>query len=380
MPAKSFAIEVNPAVLRWARTSAGQSTASVAGHLGVHELTVDHWEAGRKSPDWNSLKKLAAYYHRPVATLLLPKPPDEASLPDFRKIAQSSQRDLSAPTLLAIRTARWLQARAVELRQELQLPRPSLGKTRLSEDAEQTASSIRQSLGVTVSEQTEWRGAYEAYRRWRGATEEQGVFVFQFAFPREESQGFSLYDADCPVIVVNESDLPQARAFTLFHEYAHLLLRTPGICLPTITAAADEIEIERFCNRFAASVLIPLSVVRSWRASYREGVSERVLRELAQQYRVSKYVVLITFKTGGCLSDDAFARIYRGWQAQDAARPIRTRRPGGGGPSAAKKSARQRGKSFTSLVLEAARRGAVTTRDAAAYLGVKTKDISRLEP
>lgn len=247
----------------------------------------------------------------------------------------------------------------------------------LSQSAETAAAAVRRTLGVELVEQLDWKDTHEAYRRWRESVEDQGVLVFQFPFPREESQGFSLFDPACPVIVVNESDVVEARIFTLFHEYAHLLLRAPGICLPRTTASTSGAAIEPFCNRFAAAVLISDAEVRSWNVS---DLSAERLRELARRYRVSKYVVLISLRTRGNLSEEAFVRIYKRWLSQDDARPRPPKRPAGGGASAVKKCNRQRGKAFISLVLESARRGVITTHDAATYLGVKLKDFNKLEP
>ena len=42
--------------------------------------------------------------------------------------------------------------------------------------------------------------------------------------PIEDARGFSLTEVEPFVIVVNESDAPNAKIFTLFHEYGHILL------------------------------------------------------------------------------------------------------------------------------------------------------------
>jgi Zn-dependent peptidase ImmA (M78 family) len=316
-----------------------------------------------------------------VAALLLPEPPGDTGLPpDFRNLAKSASRELSPQTLLAIRTARWLQSCAIEMRKELR-PRTIFTKSvGLSQHPETVADAVRQSLTIDLAEQTQWASAHAAYGRWREAIEDQGVLVFQLPFPREESQGFSLYDPACPVIVANESDSIKARIFTLFHEYGHLLLQRPGICLPTRTTDVRSTEVEPFCNRFAAAVLIPSAEVRSWRtARDARDVSDEELIELARQYHVSKYVVLISLRTRGRLSEQSFSRLYRRWLSQDASRGPSPRRATAGGPSAVQKCRRQRGRGFISLVVESAQRGVITEHDAVTYLGVKLGDLNKLE-
>ena len=47
---------------------------------------------------------------------------------------------------------------------------------------------------------------------------------------RKTIAGFSLYDAEFPVIYVNNSNPNErGRYFTLFHELGHLLYRTSGV-------------------------------------------------------------------------------------------------------------------------------------------------------
>jgi hypothetical protein len=71
--------------------------------------------------------------------------------------------------------------------------------------------------------------------------------------------------------------------------------------------------------------------------------------------------------------------VYKRWRSQDETRAHRPLKQGASGPSAVKKCARQRGGSFISLVLESARRGLITTHDAITYLGIKLKDLKKLE-
>ena len=47
MPGKTFTVDVNPAVLRWARDSAGLDTATVASRLQQPEVELNAWEAGK---------------------------------------------------------------------------------------------------------------------------------------------------------------------------------------------------------------------------------------------------------------------------------------------------------------------------------------------
>src|SRR5258707_8275069 len=108
MSAKSFTVDLNPAVLRWARESAGYSLTEVAERVEESENGLAACEAGRRRPTWSMLNKLASVYKRPVAAFLLPAPPEESlQAPDFRTLPDA-QKVLSPKTRFAIRIARWL--------------------------------------------------------------------------------------------------------------------------------------------------------------------------------------------------------------------------------------------------------------------------------
>src|SRR5688572_5478710 len=87
-------IPVEPAVLRWARESAGLHQLPVAAKkLGVSEKTIDSWEAGSLPPTIKQLRTLSKIYKRPLAVLLLPRPPkDFDPLRDFRRVAGSGDQ------------------------------------------------------------------------------------------------------------------------------------------------------------------------------------------------------------------------------------------------------------------------------------------------
>jgi Zn-dependent peptidase ImmA (M78 family) len=164
------------------------------------------------------------------------------------------------------------------------------------------------------------------------------------------------------VIVVSESDWLNARIFTLFHEYAHLLLREPGICLPY-----DAITVG--CRHRAFQISLGRSA----------NVTDENFKEIADRYRVSRYVVLIRLISVGGISDEMFTKTYRRWQSQVDLRQSRPKKPASGGASAVDKCIRQRGKPFVALVMEAAQRGLITTSDAMAYLDVRLKDLGQLD-
>lgn len=72
---------VSPAVLKWARESAGRSLEDVAGILKKKPEDIAAWEDGRERPTYIQLQTLAyRVYKRPLALLFFPEPPAEPPL------------------------------------------------------------------------------------------------------------------------------------------------------------------------------------------------------------------------------------------------------------------------------------------------------------
>ena len=375
MAAESFTVDINPAVLRWARESAGYSVSQAANLCRVPEDAVAGWESGNPQPTWSEVSRLARVYKRPVSALLLLKPPEETPAPTDYRTLPTAKKDLSPKTRLAIRTARWLVRRACELERELGVTDGFRALTAsLADDPEGVADQFRQRLGVAISGQTAWRSVGEAMRRWRAAAEAQHVFVFQFRMPVVEVRGFSLVEEDRQAIVLNAADAVSARIFTLFHEYAHLLIARPGLCIPEEGQPQEPKPVEVFCNRVAASFLVPLADLE---ARLPRVPTDEVIAELAIRYRVSRYVVLGRMRTLGAVSEKVYQQTRRRWDTQAAAGSD-SRRKRKGGKTRAELCLEARGRRFVSVVLEATDRGFIPASDATSYLGIRLGDYGNL--
>jgi len=379
--ARAVQIRVNPAVLRWARETSGAAIDEAARRLKVPPSTVSRWETEEGSLTLTQARTLATYFKRPLAAFLLPEPPPEPGPPrDFRTLP-GSQGQFDRKTRLAIRKALRLRSLAKDLMQGMgRETNPQLGKANVSETPEEAARSERERLGITLDSQREWKNEWEAFREWRAAIERQNVLVFQLPMPVGDARGFSLAEEEPYAIVVSSSDAVRARIFTLFHEYAHLLLHTPGVCLPRIDKIPQkpEAEVERWCNRFAGAFLVPDSGVA---ALLQIGVSDLkgqalndAVEDIARQFKVSEPVALWRLSDLGMVSKQPFQAAMQ----RLLARAKQTRKRGG--PVApAKRCVSENGYLFTSLVMEARGKGLVSYRDVADYLDVRLKHLPEIE-
>jgi len=374
---RSFKVEVNPKVLRWARESSGYSLLEVATYLEIADRTLAHWETGNRLPTLDALNGLAKLYKRSVAVLLLPHAPTEPSPPtDFRQLPDS-KAVLSPKTRIVIRTARWLVERATELETELGV-RPSTIRQQvtLADDPEVLATAFRSQLDITVQQQAAFRGVGHAFREWRELLEHLGFFVFQFPMPADEALGFSVAGNGKGAIVVNRSDpIIARRIFTLFHECGHLLLAKPGVCFPDEGQVLRSESVETFCNRFAAALLIPHTEAEQLRRAIHDLGEADAAEHRASHYHVSRYVVLGRMRSLGLIPQETYKKIAQKWIATGTRRKARK---GGRGESAVEKCMNQRGRRLAKSVLDGAERNLITTTEAMRYLNVKLADLATL--
>jgi Zn-dependent peptidase ImmA (M78 family) len=92
-----------------------------------------------------------------------------------------------------------------------------------------------------------------------------------------------------PVIVINESKLksPDRIRFTVLHELAHLLLPSGDL--------SDKIK-ERYCNQFAAAMLIPKTAIQKELGISRKKLFIQELGELKKQYGISVQALMYRCK------------------------------------------------------------------------------------
>jgi Zn-dependent peptidase ImmA (M78 family) len=228
--------------------------------------------------------------------------------------------------------------------------------------------------------QLKWRDEREAFRAWRAAVERRNVLVFQLHMPIEDARGFSLSDGGPFAIAVSSSDVVHARIFTLFHEYAHLLLRSPGVCNPKtqIGTSSSKIPVERWCNQFAAALLVPEETLRDllqrkFADDFQRNLWEAI-RVSSRAFRVSEQVALWRFFDLALITKTEFREMKGRLQ-----RVRRTKKKGFAQFSASAKCFSENGRYFTSLVLEARGRNAISYADVADYLSLKLKHLPEVK-
>jgi len=295
-------IPINPDVLKWARETAGLGVDDVVERMKrkrVTEETVWSWECGESSPSYTQLERLAyEIYKRPLALFFFPEPPrEETPEESFRTLPDYEIRRLPTRIRFLIRKAGVMQLNLAELYDNVspaseQIIRELSFEPRGS--SEEMAAVVRRYLRIDLAEQEQWNNSEVALKAWRDALEEHGLFIFKDAFKVDAFSGFCLYDEQFPIIYVNNSKPENRQIFTLFHELAHLLLRTGGVDTH-LDDYLDYLEgdsrwTEIFCNRFTGEFLVPKEdFAQRIRGLVIEDTS---IQDLANTYHVSREVIL----------------------------------------------------------------------------------------
>jgi Zn-dependent peptidase ImmA (M78 family) len=243
----------------------------------------------------------------------------------------------------------------------------------MMERADRVAEIERARLGVSMKEQLGWKNDRAAFLSWRELIESQGVFTYQFTLGPDNTRGFCLLDdKQLPIIVIDRSeDTYGAKIFTLWHEYAHILLRLGGI-----SGQDPRNSVESYCNLFAAAFLMPADVFKI-EADRIKGVSssdwdDRQLAELAARFKVSKSAVALRLEAVELAGAGLYGRMMGLWKTRS------TRRRSPGRATYAQRTANRLGGLFVNTVFAALDRGKISRLDAYEFINVGPTHFAEL--
>jgi Zn-dependent peptidase ImmA (M78 family)/transcriptional regulator with XRE-family HTH domain len=377
---------IEPAVLRWARETAGYAIEDAARRVPVKPERLASWEVevGEVRPTIGQLRTLANVYKRPLSVFFLPEPPAEPPIEvhDFRQLPGQPPGTFSPAVLLQLRRARERRQLALDLLEDLEHPILPFGvKATLDDDPEQLGARFREILGVDLAAQARWTGIYDAFNAWRSRIEALGVLVFQMSrVEPEEIRGFSLAEERLPVIAVNTKDAPNARVFTMLHELCHVVLRRSGVCEPDEDRLrpSEERRVEVFCNSVAGAALLPMrALLADEVVAINRGSRwpQEALAEIARRFSVSRFVVLRRLLVAGRTTPEFYREKHEEWTADTRQNKRKTE----GGPPPDRVAVAERGQTFVRLVLQSYYQDRITLSDVSEYLGVRLKHLSKIE-
>ena len=307
-------VAVNPQLMRWARERSRIEPLVLMARFPQ----LPAWENAEVQPTLKQLESYARATYAPIGFFFLPEPPQEPlPIPDFRTIAG---RPIARPSPNLLDSISVCQGRQSWYRDfdtvSNQDPLDFVGSLTIQTPPTEAAAALRRALSFDWEARRDCSTWTEALRRFIDQADQMGALVMVSGvvlnnnrrhLDPEEFRGFAMVDPLAPVVFINGADSKAAQMFTLAHELAHLWIGASALSDATAGATPDQ-AIERWCNRVAAELLVPID---AFRASLEDG--ERLpdtLSRLARTFKVSTLVILRRLFDAGRLEQTAFRRAY----------------------------------------------------------------------
>jgi len=276
------------------------------------------WLAGEDRPTLKQLEAFAAATHTPFGCFFLPRPPAErVPIPDFRTIrGQAVGRpspDLLDTIYICQQRQEWYREFALVTGER---PFPLVGSAKLTDDVVRVAAKMRGALAFDLDERRQMPTWTDALRRFIEQADNLGILVMvngvvgsnnRRKLDPAEFRGFALSDPLAPLVFVNGADTKAGQMFTLAHEIAHLWLGESALT-DVEPRSTPTNAVEKWCNRVAAELLVPLDVFRQ-EYNPRAALPDELDR-LARRFKVSTLVVLRRVHDAGGLTQERFWRAY----------------------------------------------------------------------
>ena len=380
---------INPAILIWARETAGFDLETAAEKIGLKTARgkkaaerLALIEAGEDSPSSPLLLKMARQYHRPLLTFYMASVPQPAEIgQDFRTLPDRAD----ASNILLGALLRDVKARQSLVRDVLE-DDDDVSEVRLVgsqagvRQPEQLAEAIIEAIGFRRNEFRACGSAEEAFTYLRSRVELQGVFVllagdcghWSTAIEVSVFRGFAIADPLAPFVVVNDQDAKAAWSFTLLHELAHLLLGAGGI-----SGGPPEGQLEKLCNDAAAAVLLSPDELVNIPVMGNAG-DVALIDEMAATARVSRSMIAYQLYQVGRISFARWETLSNQFRLEWLANKERERernRGRDGGPNWYVVRRHRLGSALLTIARRGIAEGSLTPTRAARMLGVKPMSV-----
>ena len=388
--------KVNPAIMVWARETAGLSQEEAARKLGFRDSSKSSAveklaliERGQKEPSRPKLLTMAGQYRRPLLTFYLSKPPQKSNRGvDFRTLPQSEHTPEEALLDALIREIRARQSmvRVIMEDEDEAEPLPFVGSHRIEDGRAAILESLQSLLGLDAANYRAERNASAAFDLLHRNAEDAGIFVllkgdlgnYVTALETSVFRGFSIADEVAPFIVINDQDARPAWSFTLLHETVHLLLGHTGI-----SASNAENKIEQFCNDVAGEFLLPardLDRLTFENDNELKAATEEI-NALANKLNVSSAMVAYRAYRSDLISQETYTRLRtlfrQAWQRERERRREHARKQKGA-PNFYTVRRHRLGNRMIGLVEHMMAAETLSTSKAAQILGVKPRQVQPL--
>jgi Zn-dependent peptidase ImmA (M78 family)/transcriptional regulator with XRE-family HTH domain len=395
---------INPAILVWARESAGLGIEEAARKLALGdsgkqtaEQKLLELERGERFPSRTQLNNLAKTYRRPLVAFYMNIPPKKAPRgEDFRSTGKEiSPRDNALLDAL-LRDMRARQEMVRDILEDLDeaIPKDFVSSSVIADGVEVVARRIATALNFPARRSDWGNGPDEFFKQMRAEAERLGVFVllvgdlgnYRSALGEDVFRGFAVADPIAPFIVINDHDARTARSFTLVHELAHIYIGKSGVSgsPESVNLNSDKGRIEQFCNDVAGLVLLPRTFADQRPVELSRGdrnIAARYIEDVARRWMVSEPLVASRLRRLGWISATLYRELsisyverWTSFKAETkAANQLKE-----GGPDYYVLRQSRLGDALLGVVHRSVRESRLTDTRAAKVLGVKPSSVENL--
>ena len=287
------------------REARGLNQSELAKLVGVNRASISHYETGKRSPEMETLRKLAEVLEIPGAYFFKRVEVEEEGTLFYRSLASATKTD----RMKAGRRYGWLREVTSYLRGFVRFPRVNLPRfgtpKRLSDiDAETITSYAYRTRDF-------WGLGQGPISDVMLLLENNGVIVSKAVFETKRMDGFSGFDVGSatPYVIVAYDKGSAARSrFDLAHELGHLVLHR-GLGSNVVGNPANIRAIETQANVFAGEFLLPSeSFSRDLGVISLDG-----LKGLKRWWGVSIGAMLYRLGELGWVDEDQATRLWRNY-------------------------------------------------------------------
>ncbi|MBR0472487.1 MAG: ImmA/IrrE family metallo-endopeptidase [Methanosphaera sp.] len=298
----SQSITVNPEWIIWSRKSLNYTLKSASKKLKITEYTLAQWESTGELT-YKNMNKLAKLYD--VSPLLFlnntPPPEIEQYIKDYRTM--NDKRILSSPEILKeIKHAKRKRMLLLDIADNLNKDLTFKYYQEKAPNKTTIISTIKESLDINAVKLNEY-----TIDDWIREFESLNILIFKFYnIKPEDINGYAFNNKKLPIIGINNRNSNKEKIFSLFNEYAHLLIGKDGI-----SGDYNREKEEELCNSIASEILLPAKEIKKINISN----INSVIRIISTRYNVGMENILyrlnkLNYLTDEELEEQLLKRVY----------------------------------------------------------------------
>ncbi len=328
-------VHINRDILIWAVERIGKTVDEYVAENPVFQ----QWLDGTILPTYKNIEQFAHKLYVPLGYMFLPEPPKEIfPIPFFRNKDNRSHNINLYDTVIDMQERQeWLSGYLHRMGFD---KIDYVGIFTPQNTVREVVDKIKEILGLQSNWALEFNNVDSALKYLTKKIEEKGVIVTfnsvvgfnnKRPIPVEDCRGFVLVDDYAPFIFVNSKDAKVAQIFTIIHEFAHILTGySAGVGNIDMEQSSD---IERYCDKIAASFLVPEELFRNLWKDYPGNYEV-----LSKYLKVSRLVIARRAVELNFISQERFFQLYNHWSKEPK---VKVNSSGGNFyPSAIKKNSR----------------------------------------